>query len=74
MYALLTAIVFAQSSVTIGVGDKPKKDSASIIERDRQQDSSRYRYEVWRDSMIAAHANTNNDSADQREEGRSRLR
>jgi hypothetical protein len=63
MLALLTAVVFAQSSVTIGVGNTPKNDSARI-ERERRQDSSRYRYEVWRDSMIAAHANTDNDSAD----------
>src|SRR6476620_2282637 len=64
MYALLTAIVFAQSSVTIGVGDKPKRDSARIAERNRQQDSSRYRWEVWRDSMIAARGSLSEDSVD----------
>jgi hypothetical protein len=64
MFALLTAVVFAQASVSIGAGSKPKVDSARIAERNRQQDSSRYHYEVWRDSMIAAHASTNNDSAD----------
>ena len=64
MYALLTAVVFAQTSISIGAGSKPKVDSAHIAERNRQQDSSRYRYEGWRDSMIAAHRNTSDDSVD----------
>lgn len=63
MLALLTAVVFAQTSVSIGVGNKPKMtDSAARAERERKQDSSRLRYEIWRDSMIAARAN--DDSAD----------
>lgn len=62
MYALLTAIVFAQSSVSLGIG--ASKDSARIAERHRQQDSARYRYEVWRDSMIKAHGSTSEDSVD----------
>jgi hypothetical protein len=63
MLALLTAVVFAQTSVNIGVGSKPKMtDSAARAERERKQDSSRLRYEIWRDSMIAARAN--HDSAD----------
>ena len=63
MLALLTAVVFAQTSVSIGVGNKPKTtDSAARAERERKQDSSRLRYEIWRDSMIAARAN--DDSAD----------
>jgi hypothetical protein len=63
MLALLTAIVFAQSSVTIGVGNapKPKTDSARIA-RERRQDSIRLSREIWRDSMIAAHRD--NDSTD----------
>lgn len=63
MFALLTAIVFAQSSITIGVGSapKPKSDSARV-ERERRQDSIRLRREIWRDSVIAA--NRDNDSSD----------
>jgi hypothetical protein len=63
MLALLTAIVFAQSSVTIGVGNapKPKTDSARIA-RERRQDSIRLSREIWRDSMIASHRD--NDSTD----------
>src|SRR5688572_25380507 len=64
MLALLTAIVFAQSSVQIGVGDKPKSkltDSARA-ERERKQDSSRLRYEIWRDSVIAVRGKS--DSTD----------
>lgn len=64
MFALLTAVVFAQASVTIGATDRARMPDSARAERERRQDSSRYRYEVWRDSMIAAHGNTNNDSAD----------
>jgi hypothetical protein len=64
MYALLTAVVFAQASINIGAGAKPRLDSAHIAERNRQQDSSRYRYEVWRDSMIKARGSTSEDSID----------
>src|SRR5215211_7876008 len=63
MLALLTAVVFAQASVTIGAGAKPK-DSARIAERNRQQDSSRFRHEIWRDSMIAARGKAGDDSID----------
>ena len=63
MLALLTAIVFAQSSVSIGIGNKPNaKDSVARAERERKQDSSRLRYEIWRDSIMAVR-NTG-DSAD----------
>src|SRR5215217_918342 len=65
MLALLTAVVFAQSSVNIGIGNKPSKLSDSArIERERKQDSSRLRYEMWRDSMIAARSESNRDSAE----------
>lgn len=63
MFALLTAIVFAQSSITIGVGNAPKPKSDSVrAERERRQDSIRLRREIWRDSVIAA--NRDNDSSD----------
>jgi hypothetical protein len=63
MLALLTAIVFAQSSVTIGVGNAPKPKSDSVrLERERRQDSIRLSREIWRDSIIAARRD--NDSTD----------
>jgi hypothetical protein len=62
MYALLTALVLAQTSISIGAGSKPKLTDSARAERERKQDSSRLRYEVWRDSVIAAHGNR--DSTD----------
>jgi hypothetical protein len=62
MLALLTVVVFAQSSINLRIGDNPK-DSARA-ERERRQDSSRLRYEIWRDSMIAARGNIHDDSVD----------
>ena len=65
MFALLTAVVFAQTSIHIGIGNAPKaQDSAARAERERKQDSSRYRYEVWRDSAIAARSGNHDDSVD----------
>ncbi len=64
--ALLTAVVFAQSSVSIGAGTKPKLTDSARIERERKQDSSRLRYEIWRDSILAARGNSDNDSSDRR--------
>ena len=62
MLALLTAIVFAQSSVVIGAGAKPKLTDSARAERERKQDSSRLRYEIWRDSVIAVRGKS--DSTD----------
>lgn len=63
MLALVTAVVFAQASINIGIGNAPKAtDSAARTERERKQDSARLRYEIWRDSMITARSG--NDSAD----------
>ena len=62
MYALLTALVLAQTSISIGAGSKPKLTDSARAERERKQDSSRLRYEIWRDSVIAAHGNR--DSTD----------
>jgi len=55
MFAILTAVVFAQATVNIGIGNNPGKvtDSARI-ERERVADSLRFRREVWRDSVFAA--------------------
>jgi hypothetical protein len=65
MLALLAAVVFAQTSVNIGIGNKPgTKDSAARAERERKQDSARLRYEIWRDSLIAVRSKSNDDSAD----------
>jgi hypothetical protein len=65
MLALLTAVVLAQSSVSLGIGNKPNpKDSAARIERERKQDSARLRNELWRDSAIAARMSMRGDSVD----------
>ncbi|HMA20537.1 MAG TPA: hypothetical protein VKO87_07015, partial [Gemmatimonadaceae bacterium] len=63
MFALLAAtVMFAQSSVTIGIGNKPKQTDSVRVEQERRQDSIRLRREVWRDSMIALR--NKGDSAD----------
>ena len=50
MFALLTALVFAQSSATITIGGKAKPpDSATI----KTRDSLRVRRELLRDSVNA---------------------
>ncbi len=54
MYALLTALVLAQSSVTIGIGNKPKLSDSARVERERKADSVRMRREMRRDSIFAA--------------------
>lgn len=52
MLALITAVVFAQTSVTIGVGNKPKADSARA-EGKRVRDSTRIEREEYLDSVFA---------------------
>ncbi|MEO8192600.1 MAG: BamA/TamA family outer membrane protein [Gemmatimonadales bacterium] len=54
MFALLTALVFAQSSVNIRIGDKPKMSDSAKAERERVQDSARFRREAYLDSIFAA--------------------
>lgn len=55
MFALLAAtVMFAQSSVTIGIGSKPKQTDSVRVEQERRQDSLRLRREMRRDSVIAA--------------------
>src|SRR5215207_7385915 len=69
MLALITAVVLAQSSVGLNIGGKPKMtDSAARVERERKQDSSRLRYEIWRDSLIAARSGSGSrgDSVDRK--------
>ena len=69
MLALITAVVLAQTSVNLNIGGKPKMtDSAARVERERKQDSSRLRYETWRDSVIAARSGpgTRSDSVDRK--------
>jgi hypothetical protein len=55
MFALLAAtVMLAQSSVTIGIGNKPKQTDSVRVEQERRQDSLRLRREIRRDSVIAA--------------------
>ncbi|HVF38265.1 MAG TPA: hypothetical protein VM939_00075 [Gemmatimonadaceae bacterium] len=54
MYALLTALLLAQTSVTIGVGNKSKKpDSVAAAKEEARADSTRLRREARRDSIVA---------------------
>lgn len=50
MFALLTALVMAQTSATITIGGKPKLDSAAV----KARDSAAVRRELVRDSVRAA--------------------
>jgi hypothetical protein len=55
MLALLTVALFAQTSISIGIGNKTNpKDSAKVVERERVRDSIRMRRERWVDSVFAA--------------------
>jgi hypothetical protein len=53
MLSLLAAVVLAQTSINLHIGDKPRTDSARAA-REKTQDSLRYRREVWRDSVNQA--------------------
>src|SRR4051812_12115099 len=62
MLALITAVVFAQSSVTIGVGNKPKQTDSARAVRERVQDSSRIAREEFLDSVFSTRSQ--HDSAE----------
>ncbi|MEO5590439.1 MAG: hypothetical protein ABIS03_12690, partial [Gemmatimonadaceae bacterium] len=57
MHALITVLVLAQTSVTLGIGGKNKLSDSARIERERRADSVRMRYEERRDSIFAARRN-----------------
>jgi hypothetical protein len=63
MYALLTALVIAQTSVNIGIGSGAPKDSAAKAAREKRLDSIRLRREEWMDSIMAVR-DRGGDSAD----------
>lgn len=54
MLALLTAIVFAQSTISVGIGNKPNLTDSAQAVREKRLDSLRMAREIWRDSMFMA--------------------
>ncbi len=63
MYALLTALILAQTSVSIGIGNSAPKDSVAKAARERRLDSLRLRREERMDSIMAVR-DQGGDSAD----------
>lgn len=66
MFALLTALVFAQTTVNIRIGDKSKQTDSAAAVREHRADSLRLRREERMDSIMTARAGRDSVSIERR--------